>query len=229
MVQSLNRGNINSYLNDASILRFVERNIPKLKGKVLDIGCGKMKFKKIITNSNDVQEYIGLDLEEGKFTYSVKADIYWDGITIPLDNDSIDSVLLLEVLEHCPDPKIVVEEAFRVLKKGGVILISTPFIYQLHGVPFDYNRPTPFGLKHLLHTIGFSSVDAKGSGSYDASLGQMIGIWITHRQMPRMLRKIMRLVFVPFFKILLWMDKRYTDKDPDENSIMPGVLIIAHK
>ncbi len=225
----LNKGNINSYLNDISIFNFVQKNIPNLKGKVLDIGCGKQKFKKIITESNNVDKYIGLDLEEGKFVYSVKADVYWDGITIPISDESIDSILLLEVLEHCPDPKIVINEAFRVLKKGGVILISTPFIYQLHGVPFDYSRPTPFGLRHLLENIGFVEIKVAGSGGYDASLGQMIGIWISHRKMPLIVRKIMKLIFVPVFKILLWTDKKYNQEKIEENSITPGVLVVAYK
>lgn len=225
----LNKGNINSYLNDISIFNFVQKNIPNLKGKVLDIGCGKQKFKKIITESNNVDKYIGLDLEEGKFVYSVKADVYWDGITIPISDESIDSILLLEVLEHCPDPKIVINEAFRVLKKDGVILISTPFIYQLHGVPFDYSRPTPFGLRHLLENIGFVEIKVAGSGGYDASLGQMIGIWISHRKMPLIVRKIMKLIFVPVFKILLWTDKKYNQEKIEENSITPGVLVVAYK
>ncbi len=232
MSPHLNAGNINSYFNDVMIAGFLEKNREKLSGTVLDIGCGKMRHKQTVLGASSVTKYIGLDLEAGKFTYTVVADLYWDGITMPLADNSIDSAILFEVLEHCGDPRIVVAEAFRVLKSGGTILFSTPFLYQLHGIPFDFQRPTPFGLEKLFRDVGFASTHIQGSGSWDASLGQMMGIWIAHRPMPPLARKVLRRMFVPIFHLLLHRDKCLRSRTVSrwkENDMIPGILGWAKK
>jgi SAM-dependent methyltransferase len=229
MALKLTRSNINGYFNDFSIYSFLKNNLHELNGKVLDIGCGKMHFKKIIESSPKVKEYIGLDLEPGKFNYSSKADIYWDGVTMPIPDNSIDSSILFEVIEHCENPNIVISEAYRVLKPGGTILFSSPFLYQLHGIPNDHQRFTPFGLESAMKRNGFKDIKIIPSGSWDASLGQMFSIWITRRPMPSIVRKILSLSFVPIFQLLLFFDRKQTKDNFSENDIMPGLLGIARK
>lgn len=224
MDPKLNRGNIEIYYNDNSISSFLRKNIDSLSGNVLDIGCGKMKYKNFILSGKNVNKYTGLDLEEGKFTYSVKADLYWDGNKIPLEDNSVDSAILFEVIEHCPDPKIVIKEAYRVLKPGGTILFSTPYIYPLHGMPYDYNRPSPSGLEKLFTDAGFSKTTIEAGGKWDASLAQMIAIWITKRPMPKIFRKILRLVFVLIFQFLLWIDEKQKNSPLEDGTMMPNLL-----
>ena len=53
-----------------------------------------------------------------------------DGHNIPLKDCSVDGVIIQAVLEHVLDPKIVVEEIYRVLKKDGVVYAETPFLQE---------------------------------------------------------------------------------------------------
>jgi SAM-dependent methyltransferase len=221
---------ITTYLNDATILEFLEHNLPRLTGTVLDIGCGTMRYRDTVLSGTGVQRYIGLDLEAGKYAYAVKADAYWDGVRMPLDDESIDGAILFEVLEHCEDPRIVVSEALRVLKPGGVLLFSTPFVYPLHGVPYDFQRLTPAGASSLLVAAGFAPVEIEAGGAWDASLGQMMSVWIAHRPMPRIVRMALAVVHAPVFGLLLALDRRQRRAPLDrENRMLTGVLGRAWK
>jgi SAM-dependent methyltransferase len=61
-----------------------------------------------------------------------------------------------EVFEHIFSPHQVLAELHRVLRPGGTILISIPFVFREHEKPFDFARYTSFGIRHLLIECGFS-------------------------------------------------------------------------
>jgi ubiquinone/menaquinone biosynthesis C-methylase UbiE len=61
----------------------------------------------------------------------------------------VDVVLNIAVLEHVAKPEIVMEEIFRILKKGGVVYTYFPFMQPYHASPFDYSRRTFEGMKTL--------------------------------------------------------------------------------
>lgn len=106
--------------------------------KVLDIGCGAGPYKEFFPNR------FTLDIDPEK-----NPDVVGDIHTIPLEDNSYECILCTEVLEHVRDPKLAVSELYRVLKPGGKIIVSTPFVYPLHQVPHDYWRFTKYGLRNL--------------------------------------------------------------------------------
>lgn len=63
---------------------------------------------------------------------------------------SFDAVFMLEVLEHVKTPQAALDEIRRILKPGGVLFLSTPFIFPIHDEPHDFYRYTKYGLAHLL-------------------------------------------------------------------------------
>jgi SAM-dependent methyltransferase len=90
-------------------------------------------------------------------------DLVCDISQLPFKNNSIDLIISIAVLEHVPDPKIIVEEIARVLKPGGKIYIYIPFIQGFHASPYDYQRYTISGIKHLFND--FDVMEARcGSG-----------------------------------------------------------------
>jgi len=121
-------------------------------GRVLDVGCGK----KLKAESFAVPvDYIGLDYDWGDGgLYDYSPHVLGDAHTLPFASESMDSVLLLEVLEHLKSPELAIKEAFRVLKPTGVLLISVPFLYPLHDEPHDYRRWTMYGLELLVQQAG---------------------------------------------------------------------------
>jgi glycosyltransferase involved in cell wall biosynthesis len=102
---------------------------------VIDVGSGPERLGK---------EFINVDV----FPFP-EVDIVSDATKLPFKNDSIDGAVSESLFEHVPDAHLVAKEMTRVVKKGGYIYVSAPFIHPYHASPDDYNRWTISGLKHL--------------------------------------------------------------------------------
>ena len=125
----------------------------KCKGLVLDIGAAD---RWIDHHLEPKVKYISLDYPAtGQNLYNAKPDIFGNAAQLPIRTESIDTVVLFEVMEHLEDPRSALEEIHRVLKPGGTLLLTMPFLYPLHDEPFDYQRYTEFGLRRELNATGF--------------------------------------------------------------------------
>jgi len=111
--------NLDRYIIRKSILKGIQESLKNFKGKLLDIGCGKMPYKHFILNGSSVESYIGLDIDKAlQYDENVTPDFTWDGKTMPFENESFDTTLATEVLEHCSEPQIFLDEIHRVMKNG---------------------------------------------------------------------------------------------------------------
>lgn len=101
--------------------------------------------------NNDLLEISGDTKEWHKFFTNITTAFYpqVDAHDLPYDDESFDCVVLNQVLEHVKKPWVVVEEARRVLRKGGIVIMCSPFFYQVHDYPADYWRFTVDGLEQL--------------------------------------------------------------------------------
>jgi SAM-dependent methyltransferase len=77
-------------------------------------------------------------------------DIVADAQNMPqIASESADCVFLVSVLQHLPSPQKAIDEAFRVLRPGGIIYVNVPFIFVYHRDPEDFNRFSVPGLEFL--------------------------------------------------------------------------------
>src|SRR5688572_20395135 len=113
-------------------------NIFKAKSHILDIG-GKKKNKRGVF---DIEIY-DLNVKYANLDASTEPDYLCDIHKLPIESNTFDGVVLAEVLEHVSDPKQVLKEAYRVMKTGGKLMITTPFMFHIHADPTDYARYTP--------------------------------------------------------------------------------------
>lgn len=205
----LSRSTQDIYFMRASIARALKKALPRFQGTFLDVGCGVQPYRAIITSPpSGVERYIGMDLA-GNAVHTYKAvapDILWDGCTIPLEDGSVDSAMATEVLEHCPDPDAVLAEIARVLRPGGVLFFTVPFLWPLHDVPHDEYRYTPFALERHLEKAGFTDRRILPHGGWDASLAQMIGLWAMRRPMSSRKRRLISFLTVPVIRYLFAHD-----------------------
>lgn len=130
--------------------------IQQLRSRVLDVGCADRWIERHCPT--DVQ-YIGLDYPEtGSALYAARPDIFGDASHLPFADASFDAVLCFEVLEHVQNHLAALNQIGRVLKPGGTLLLSMPFMYPVHDAPHDYQRLTEFGLRRDLSSAGFRIV-----------------------------------------------------------------------
>ncbi len=123
------------------------------KGTLLDIGCGNGHLRKTLRPSI---HYVGLDYPTTMaLGYEGTPDILADASSLPISDAAVDTVVMLDVLEHLAEPDRAVAEAARVLRTGGQCILSVPFLYPLHDEPHDYRRWTRHGLDQLLEKHGF--------------------------------------------------------------------------
>lgn len=141
---------LNWYYLKKAMINAAKQNI---KGICLDIGAGNSPYKKYL----NVARYISVDKKQTRAVnyQENQNDIDADAKDLPFDNDFADTVLLNQVLEHIDDYEKVLEEIHRVLKKGGKLIISAPFVYHIHSEPNDYFRFSEYGLRYLLQKHNF--------------------------------------------------------------------------
>jgi SAM-dependent methyltransferase len=129
------------------------------RGKLIDLGCGVMPFRSILPDW--IERYHALDIFPRAAGLTLIGDIQHLGM---IPSAFYDSALCLEVLEHVPDPWQACREICRILKPGGVLILSVPHLSRLHDLPHDYYRYTHVGLTHMLRSAGLELVVIKTKG-----------------------------------------------------------------
>jgi SAM-dependent methyltransferase len=134
--------------------------IHMFKGPILEIGSKDYSNTTSFRAQLPDQKYIGIDMEEGN-NVDLVLDFTedYDVIERALDGEQFGTVFCLSVLEHCANPFKMADNIQRILKPGGILFVSAPFSWRVHGYPDDYWRFTPSGLRLLFPEIQFNNDD----------------------------------------------------------------------
>lgn len=197
------KSNLDDYIIRTAIFKAIASHTHLFVGDMLDIGCGKMPYKNYILEHSQIKSYTGLDINVAlQYDAVIKPDYTWDAVTMPFEDCSYGSAFGTEVLEHCPEPEVILKETYRVLKKGGYFFFTVPFLWHLHEVPNDAYRYTPFSLERHLKNSGFKDIEIKATGGWHAAMAQMLALWIKRSPISRKKRKWLIFIFKPIIKKL---------------------------
>lgn len=216
------------YLFLAEVHPWQRSRMMQLKGRVLDVGCGRRPYEAWVNKGLDgVSEYIGLDVAPGPgVDIVVGPDDQW-----PLADASVDAILLTQVLEHVADRKLLVREIGRVLRPGGTLLLTVPFIFPLHGLPHDYARFTPHGVRALFES-DFEIVELTGLGRAGAAMGNLLLTFaetsLNSSRSLRLLKGLLLPVWVPFC-LLVNMACRLIDRCDVTDAYPTNTAMIARR
>jgi SAM-dependent methyltransferase len=172
-------------------------------GHLLDLGCGNAPYRAWFESR--VKKYVTADAPPVGEAVQVACDTQH----LPFQDASFDTVLCTQVLEHVPRPWIAASEMARVLKSGGVLILSCPQYWVLHEMPHDYFRYTSYGLRILFPESNWQWVEHRQQGSTWAVIA--CALWQSFRTFGRA-KRLIALFANPVFILLdrLWWNPNDT-------------------
>jgi len=165
--------NLNSRLITDLIAETYDVRLKKyFKGKLLDLGCGKVPLYEFYKDYTS--EVTCADWEK-----SLHDNEFIDKITdlnqnLDFNNSEFDTILLSDVLEHILYPHNLMKEVYRILRPNGCLIMNVPFFYCLHEEPFDYFRYTKFALADLANNSGLRVLELRAYGGVLEILADLI-------------------------------------------------------
>jgi SAM-dependent methyltransferase len=168
-------------LQYSHLLAQIATAAPRASGRLLDVGCGDKPYE--ATFRPFVTEYIGIE-HEGVFPNTNassgerRPDLYYDGRRLPFEDASFDTVLSIQVIEHTPRPQALISEMARVLRPGGLLILSAPFSGRLHEEPYDFFRYTPHGLRSMCDEAGLEVTEVHGQGNIWSVIGHKLNSYL---------------------------------------------------
>ena len=146
-----------------------------------------------------------------------------------LESNSADLVLVPNLVHHVSDQTALFEELYRVVKPGGRVYIFESILRELHQIPDDYLRYTPFGMKNILESVGFEANEPKLDGGPFSAVAYC---WVQALQyLPEDKRESIQKWFdeEEFPRLMQW-DEQYTENRVRKHTSFPvGYSIVSNK
>lgn len=167
--------------------------LTRARGRLLDLGCGNAPYRPWY--ESHVNEVVCADHPP----VSESTNVGCAADALPFVDSTFDTVLCTQVLEHVARPWVVASEIHRVLRPGGILILSCPQYWPDHETPYDFFRFTEFGLKSLFPSDHWRWIHHSRQGRSFAVIG--CSLWLTLDATARWKRAIIFLVN-PFLLLL---------------------------
>lgn len=178
------------------------------KGLLLDAGCGNKPYARFFKGK--VDGHIGIDM--GSFLVDENLDAFGMLQALPFRDSSFSTLLCTEALQHVPLPHEVIREFYRVLKKGGCLILSTTQMWHITNAPYDSYRFTEYGLNFLAEYAGFKMRHHKSLGSFWMRMGLKFCYFVHKFNRFKVVDLPIRLFLIIPQIFFLLMDKIFFDK-----------------
>jgi len=208
------------YLGTSYRRRLIDADLETAKahftGRVLDVGGGRRRGS---FRSPAGARWIVADTSPAGRPH-VRADVQ----ALPFRDAAFDAIKITEVLEHVPDTAAALHECRRVLRPGGRLVATAPFLEHLHGDPHDYVRYTDLMWRRLLAESGLTADSVTPQGGYFTHLAGMLRFLV--QRAPAGLRHAGYLLF-PLLDLLARVDRTPRARRSELASYVGGYFIVA--
>lgn len=149
----------------------ISKTIPS-GSTIIDIASGNRPYMSLFSHCKYYShEFEGnknlLDTFRGESDKNNVYDFYGDILNLPIDSESFDYVLCTEVLEHVYNPIEAIKELSRICKKGGKLIITTPFTSGIHQEPYHfYSGFSPYFYHHVAKENNLEIEELKSQGDF---------------------------------------------------------------
>ena len=164
------------------IRAYVERHAPGLGDDVLEVGSRVHTPAAWWCTNRDLAQgaWTGIDIQAGD-----GVDLVADLHALPAEwAGRFSGVVCSEVLEHVARPWLALPELRRVMRPGGLLVMTTLFAFPEHGYPDDFYRYSRSGLALLLSDAGFRDVSTEYAGEIPITLNDHGEPGVAHRRLP---------------------------------------------
>ena len=200
---------------------------PNLQGDILDFGAGVAPYRHLFVRAS---KYVTVDIAaSGHPDDERNADYYYDGRVLPFKDGEFDVVFSSEVFEHIFNLDEILSEIARVLKSQGKILVTIPFAWPEHEVPYDFARYSSYGIKSIFERHGFEVEFLTKSGGYIETVAQLLSAYFVQIPLVRkhfFLRALMTLIVASPINVAGILLERIL---PRSNILFLNVVVLAEK
>jgi SAM-dependent methyltransferase len=220
-------GHIGFTLRRYFVDEFHFQHVPSLPAgsRVLDLGGNKIRKR----GRFDIERY-NLDVIYCNLSTAKQPDVQTDAANLPFQDQCFDAVICAELFEHLPKPDAALREVHRVLKAGGILLMTVPFLYHIHGDPDDYGRYTDHYWLRLLQQLGFEQITIERQGLFFSVLADFGKQYLSEVGAPRPFGPAARRLMVWFQQwALRYEQKPQVQSQPFIRSFTTGFGIAAVK
>jgi SAM-dependent methyltransferase len=185
-LSDLTVGSANSAVRD----KWIEARLSEIKpdSRILDAGAGEQKYRvyckhlRYVSQDNNAYDGTGNGVggHVASWTYG-ETNLICDIASIPEPDASFDAIMCTEVLEHVPDPVLVLREFRRLLKPAGKLILTVPFCSFTHFAPYHFSTGlSQYWYFEHLNRFGFAEISCTPNGNFFDYIAQEI------RRLPQM-------------------------------------------
>jgi SAM-dependent methyltransferase len=228
------------FLEKKSILKTIKLTTKEqrelfINKKILDIGCGSKPYSKLFENLG--ADYKGIDFEKYSLNktfdkscpdYFFPKDYSTKFIISNLKNNSFDSIVSFQVLEHHEKPEILFSEVNRLLKKRGYFFLTFPFIWCLHEEPFDYQRLTHYKILNLAKENGFKVIKIVKRGGALSSVSQILNTSLFNTKINKIFKWAIYLFLLPL-QYLVYLIEKLQGEDKEKSAFLGYAILLRKK
>jgi SAM-dependent methyltransferase len=196
----------------------LEELAPLMRGRVLEVGGGRRGRRGTFTPSPQADAWLYVDVNVQAAPH-VGADV----MSLPFGDQTFDTVMCLEVLEYVPSPEAALAEMNRVLRNGGILIMSAPLNTRPDTVN-DFWRFTAPGLRRLATSAGFEVTRVRAQGSAVSTLLHMCR---SLNRGSKWRRRLVAWVTTPVFRMLLKWDGSNSTMESAIGGYTTGYVLVA--